>query len=80
MLQWELSCNVLCGVNGFGMASGSAFYNIHFCVSVLLENWCVLYCTESAGFSSGPDFHVDMEAFESCSLSMFIGVRSSTMI
>lgn len=52
---------MLCGVNGFGMALGSAFHNIHFCVSVLLENWCGLYCTESADFSEGLDFHVDMK-------------------
>ena len=49
----ELSCNMLCGVSGFGMTSGSTFYNIHFCVSALLENRFRFSCTEIAGFSLG---------------------------
>ena len=40
---YSLECNklskiVLCGVCGFGMTSGSPFYNIHCRVSVLMEN------------------------------------------
>ena len=61
----ELPCDVHCGVCGFGTASGSTFYNIHFCVAALLENRCVLSCTEIAGLSLGFDFHVGMETFES---------------
>ena len=76
----ELSCDVHCGDCGFGRASGSTFYNIHFCVAALLENRCALSCTEIAGFSLGCHFHVDMEPFELASFLMFIGFRSSTMI
>ena len=76
----ELSYNVHCGVCGFGMVSGSTFYNIHFCVAALLDNSCVLSCTEIAGFSFGLHLHVGMEPFESAYFLMFIGVRSSKMI
>ena len=60
----ELSCSVHCGVCGFCTASGSTFYHLHFCVAALLENRCVLSCTEIAGFSLGLHFHVGMEPFE----------------
>ena len=76
----ELSCNVHCRVCGFGMASGSTFCNTHFCVAALLENRCVLSCTEIAGFSLGLHFHVGMEPFECAYFLMFIGIRNSTMI
>ena len=69
----EFFCNVLCAVCGFGMVSGSSCYNIHFCVSALLDNSCGLSCTEIAGFSSGLHFHVCMEPFECASLLMFLG-------
>ena len=76
----ELSCDVHCGVCGFGTASGSTFYNIHFCVAALLENRCEFSCTEIAGFSLGLHFHVGMKPFECAYFLMFIGIRNSTMI
>ena len=57
----ELAYIVLCGVCGFGLASGSTFYNIIFYVSAWMVNRCGLSCTEIAGFSLGLDFHVGME-------------------
>lgn len=76
----ELSYNVHCGVCGFGMVSGSTFYNIYFCVAALLDNRCVLSCTEIAGFCFGLHLHVGMEPFECAYFLMFIGVTSSKMI
>ena len=76
----ELPCDVHCGVCGFGTASGSTFYNIHFCVAALLKNRCEFSCTEIAGFSLGLPFHVGMEPFECAYFLMFIGIRNSTMI
>ena len=63
---YSLECNklskiVLCGVCGFGMTSGSPFYNIHCRVSVLMENRCGVSCTELAGLSVELPFHVSME-------------------
>ena len=76
----ELSCDVHCGVCGFGTASGSTFYNIHFCGAALVEKRCARSCTEIAGFSLGFHFHVDMEPFEFAYFLTFIGFRSLTMI
>ena len=62
---------MLWGVSRFGMASCTPFYNIHYCVSVLLENSCGFSCADLAGKSVEIAFHVDMETLELVLLCSF---------
>ena len=71
---------MLWSVCGFGMVSGSPFYNIHCHVSVLLKNRCGVSCTGLAASSMELAFHVGMETGVCASPLMFPEVKCSMLI